>query len=77
MSKTPITPSVLKDHGFLEMTSDGNVFYVKGNVALAHSIAWEPCNLYTGVPLNTNVQISTLEELERLMIEGDVVKEMK
>lgn len=72
MSKTPITPSVLKEHGFSERTINGNIFYVKGNVALAHSIAWEPCNFDTGVPLNTNIQISTFEDLERLMNEGCV-----
>ena len=73
MKETPITPKVLKEHGFLEKTIEGHLCYVRENVAVTQNPSWILCDLYTGTPLCTTECVNTWEELEKSMIEGGIV----
>lgn len=71
MSSTPLTPQLLRQNGFEEKMMFGNVVYVKGKVGIVYHFFWLPCNIKTGAPLSTSIAISTYEELQRLIKEGD------
>ena len=73
MKKTPITPKVLKKHGFVEETFEGHLYYVRGNVAVTQNPSWILCDLHAGKPLCTTEYVNTWEELEKSMYEGDIV----
>lgn len=67
MSKTILTPQVLRDKGFEEKLMYGHICFVKGKDAVVYSFTWIPFSLENGQPLNTNVYISTWEDLESLI----------
>lgn len=73
MNELPLTPQVLRDHGFVEKMRNGHLFFVKNNVAITYTYGWKPCTLDFGEPLCQLEPLNTWEELERLMQEGGVI----
>ena len=65
-----ITEDLLIQRGFQKQINDGHVLYVKGK-AIVKEYGWVPCNYETGMPLSTCIYVDTIEQLERLIAEGD------
>ena len=74
MEQTPITPTLLKDKGFVEDFRNGHLMFVKGNYAIAYFYAWIPLNINdSSITLMSNVYVNTWEEFEKLIEESKKV----
>ena len=68
MEQTPITPTLLKEKGFVEDFRNGYLMFVNGNYAITYFYAWIPLNINDlGVTVMSNVYVNTWEEFEDLI----------
>lgn len=75
MGKTTLTPSLLREKGFVEKLMYGNIYFIKSKIAVTYNFKWIPCSTEFGQPLCTNVYVDTWEELVRLANEAGIAIE--
>ncbi len=72
MEKTPITPQLLREKGFVEQMMFGHIVYAKGKIGVVYNFAWFPCSLDSAIPLTNLKPVSTFEELIQVAKEGGI-----
>ena len=76
MEQTPITPTLLKEKGFVEDFRNGYLMFVNGKYAITYFYAWIPLNINDlGVTVMSNVYVNTWEEFERLCSNSNFSKQ--
>ena len=65
-----ITDTLLLEKGFEKKFSKDGFFYVKGKIGVVYNGMWLPCNVDTGVPINTCIRVDSIEDLYKLAKEA-------